>query len=323
MSSAPSNYPVESAKSRVADVFRDKFPSNASEDLRASLRAAYAAGGRSAVATLLSGRTKPLKRQQVIAAISHAEDLALAHRPSMRSVGKMAKRFALRNGAVPKFTARDLTHIEDTCRRLFDLDTIGEYDGPETIMTSLGYVEVWSDSSVTMHGVNYTLEQLERAASGKRLAKPTMSRTKRFKVKRRVSKNGRKAIALRNGSESSTGFVPFSVFMAYPVKFSRRNYGKDRFTWAYVDMPDDNYVDLGDPWPGMSWPKDDLRAVKISHWLRLYGSDAPADEVSAAKAEHEKSVAAARAKRLAVKNGSKPAKRASQSTPKRRARKSR
>lgn len=191
MGSVSSNYPVASAKSRVADVFRDKFPSNASDDLRAALRAAYAAGGRSAVATLLAGRTTPLKRRQVIAAISRAEERALAYRPSMRTVGKRASRFALRNGSVPKFTARDLASIK---RTISDLESSGDGSEPH-VMTSIGYVDVWApddrdDGSVTVNGVNYTLDELERASKRKTLK----GRVTRRKVKRPAAKNGRKPV---------------------------------------------------------------------------------------------------------------------------------
>lgn len=70
--------------------------------------------------------------------------------------------------ATPKFTARDLASIRSTGRKLVEQQYDETYDGPETIMTSLGYVEVWpegdDDASVTMNRVNYTLEQLERAS---------------------------------------------------------------------------------------------------------------------------------------------------------------
>lgn len=99
-------------------MLREKFPSDAQEDLRAELRGAYKAGGRNAVGVFLAGCVTPLKRRQVLAGIDHAEKLALEYRPSMRTVGKRAKRFALRNGDVPKFTARDIAHMKDTGRGL-------------------------------------------------------------------------------------------------------------------------------------------------------------------------------------------------------------
>jgi hypothetical protein len=92
MGSVSANYPVASAYDRVADVLREKFSGVANESLRAALREAYRAGGRSAVSTVLSGRVKPIKRRQVIAAISHAEELALTHRPSLRAVVRRAAR---------------------------------------------------------------------------------------------------------------------------------------------------------------------------------------------------------------------------------------
>lgn len=76
--------------------------------------------------------------------------------------------------ATPKFTARDIAHIRRTGLELIGQQIDETYDGPETIMTSLGYVDVWpegdDDASVTMHGVNYSLEELERA-SKRRAAK--------------------------------------------------------------------------------------------------------------------------------------------------------
>lgn len=41
--------------------------------------------------------------------------------------------------------------------------------------------------------------------------------------------------------------------------FERRRYGERSFyTWAYVKAPDGEWVSLGDPWPGVHWPKAEL-----------------------------------------------------------------
>lgn len=88
----------------------------------------------------------------------------------------------------PKFTARDLANIRSTGRKLVAQQYDETYDGPEVIMTSIGYVEVYpegdDDASVTMHGVNYTLEQLERASKRKIMKGRVVRR------KRRAAKNG-------------------------------------------------------------------------------------------------------------------------------------
>ncbi len=197
MGSVSANYPVASAYDRVADVLREKFSGVANESLRAALREAYRAGGRSAVSTVLSGRVKPIKRRQVITAISDAEELALSYSPSLRTVGKRAARRSLRNGSVPNFSAHDLASIKRTIR---DLESSGEGSDPH-VMTSIGYVAVWApedrdDGSVTIHGVNYTIDALERASKRKTLK----GRVTRRKVKRPAAKNGRKAAKRANRS---------------------------------------------------------------------------------------------------------------------------
>jgi hypothetical protein len=91
--------------------------------------------------------------------------------------------------ATPKFTARDIAHIRRTGLELIGQQIEETYDGPETIMTSLGYVEVWPEgddsASVTMNRVNYSLEALERASKRKTMKGRVVRR------KRPAAKNGR------------------------------------------------------------------------------------------------------------------------------------
>lgn len=86
----------------------------------------------------------------------------------------------------PVFSARDIKHIRRTADELRQQQDEDTYDGPEVIMTSLGYVEVYPEdgdsASVTMHGVNWTIEELVREVS-RRLALARLG-------ERRSAKNG-------------------------------------------------------------------------------------------------------------------------------------
>ena len=44
------------------------------------------------------------------------------------------------------------------------------------------------------------------------------------------------------------------------VRFERRRYGNMTYTWAFV-LFDGIWHDLGDPWPGVNWPKKELSAA--------------------------------------------------------------
>ena len=44
------------------------------------------------------------------------------------------------------------------------------------------------------------------------------------------------------------------------VTFTRRRYGRRFFCWARLILPNGEPVELGDPWPGSSWPRGILRA---------------------------------------------------------------
>jgi len=50
----------------------------------------------------------------------------------------------------PRLTARDLRHLREEHEDLFD-DPDEQY-GYFDVMTSIGYVGLWSDGSVTFHG---------------------------------------------------------------------------------------------------------------------------------------------------------------------------
>ena len=52
--------------------------------------------------------------------------------------------------AEPKLTADDLRHLRKEFEKLFD-DPDEQY-GYFDVMTSLGYVALWSDGAVTYHG---------------------------------------------------------------------------------------------------------------------------------------------------------------------------
>lgn len=108
-------------------------------------------------------------------------------------------------------------------------------------------------------------------------------------------------------ARTSAAYLPLAAFLAAPVSFSRRNYGASRFTWASVDLPDGTSVDVGDPWPGMAWPKAELRAALVALWLRLYDRSAPPSEVLAARKMREEAATAAQARRGAAGKGAKAA----------------
>jgi hypothetical protein len=52
-----------------------------------------------------------------------------------------------------------------------------------------------------------------------------------------------------------------------PVTLTRRRYGRMTYTWAEVEL-DGQRVSLGDPWPGVTWPKAAL-AEAIADARRL------------------------------------------------------
>ena len=68
----------------------------------------------------------------------------------------------------------------------------------------------------------------------------------------------------------------------HTVRLERRRYGRATYCWATVDAPDGALIALGDPWPGINWPRDVLdplaRAALARHAGRL-------DEAEAATAE--------------------------------------
>ncbi len=47
-------------------------------------------------------------------------------------------------------TDEDLSHCAEVWREL--IGDAGNYDGPEVVMTSTGYVQVWLDGEVTANG---------------------------------------------------------------------------------------------------------------------------------------------------------------------------
>ena len=49
----------------------------------------------------------------------------------------------------------------------------------------------------------------------------------------------------------------------YPISFERRRYGATTYTWAYVHI-DGQAISLGDPWPCLIPPKDEVRAAIAS-----------------------------------------------------------
>ena len=43
------------------------------------------------------------------------------------------------------------------------------------------------------------------------------------------------------------------------VTFERRRYGRKTYTWAFLSLGSER-ISLGDPWPGVTWPKHVLQA---------------------------------------------------------------
>lgn len=54
--------------------------------------------------------------------------------------------------SVGKLTKRDLKHLLEEYNAQIAEPGPEEYDGPIDVMTSLGYVLLWSDGDVSMHG---------------------------------------------------------------------------------------------------------------------------------------------------------------------------
>lgn len=44
------------------------------------------------------------------------------------------------------------------------------------------------------------------------------------------------------------------------IIFNRRRYGRTTYTWATLIIDGDKTFSLGDPWPGINWPKKVLTA---------------------------------------------------------------
>ena len=49
----------------------------------------------------------------------------------------------------------------------------------------------------------------------------------------------------------------------YAVSFERRRYGETTYTWAYVHI-DEEAISLGDPWPCLIPPTEEVRATIAS-----------------------------------------------------------
>ena len=56
----------------------------------------------------------------------------------------------------------------------------------------------------------------------------------------------------------------------YEVQFVRRKYGRNTYTWANLILPDGCIVSVGDPYPGINWPKKELDKA-ISETLTRQG----------------------------------------------------
>ena len=55
------------------------------------------------------------------------------------------------------------------------------------------------------------------------------------------------------------------VIQEHTFRFTRRRYGRQSYCWAEVLLPNGEWKDLGDPWPGVNWPKKALaESVRIS-----------------------------------------------------------
>jgi len=45
--------------------------------------------------------------------------------------------------------------------------------------------------------------------------------------------------------------------LGYRVRFTRRRYGRQTYCWAECCV-DGEWHELGDPWPAVNWPRQDL-----------------------------------------------------------------
>ncbi len=135
--------------------------------------------------------------------------------------------------ATPKFTALDIARIRSTGRKLVEQQYDETYDGPEVIMTSLGYVEVWpegdDDASVTMNRVNYTLEQLERASKRKTMKGRVVRR------KRRAAKNG-SSQALTAAEHAALARFAASMGRSWKRELYQRRYAPKSHQGALSDV---------------------------------------------------------------------------------------
>lgn len=120
----------------------------------------------------------------------------------------------------PSFTAADLAHIRATADTIRDTDNV-----PETVMTSIGYVDVWPEGDdeafVTVHGVNYPLDE---PPPGRRQRKDNAAGARRTPARPKRTAARRAAVAL----------APLTVYYQL-FDFSGAPVG--RLTAAYAGTP--------------------------------------------------------------------------------------
>lgn len=71
------------------------------------------------------------------------------------------------------------------------------------------------------------------------------------------------------------------------ARLERRRYGRVTYRWAFVDTRDGIAIQLGDPWPGINWPRDVLDALVRAALARHAGdlAGAPIADAEAVQAQ--------------------------------------
>jgi len=58
----------------------------------------------------------------------------------------------------------------------------------------------------------------------------------------------------------------------YKIEFERRRYGSGSFfTWAYIVSESGEYLSLGDPWPAVQFPINELKRMVANFAKRING----------------------------------------------------
>jgi hypothetical protein len=66
------------------------------------------------------------------------------------------------------------------------------------------------------------------------------------------------------------------------IAYTRRRYGRNTtYCWAHVKTADGSSISLGDPWPGINWPKDVVVPLALAALAQHAGNTSEFEKQSA------------------------------------------